>query len=73
MATLKQIQRSLQMAKKKLARLNKEATATKGNIKKLDSALKKAKAAEKAAKTQAKKPAVKKKTTAKKSAARKKA
>lgn len=69
MATVKQIQRSLQVAKKKLARLNKEVTATKGNIKKLDSALKKAKAAEKAAKAKAKKPAAKKPAARKKTAA----
>jgi len=71
MATVKQIQRSLQLAKKKLARLNKEVTATKGNVKKLDSALKKAKAAEKAAKAKAKKPARVKKPAARKKAAAK--
>jgi len=37
----------LGQAKKKLAKLNKEVTATKNNIKKLETQLKKAKAAEK--------------------------
>jgi cell division protein FtsB len=75
MATVKQIQLRLQRSKKKLTRLNKEVAATKGNIKKLESALNKAKAAEKAAKAKKKKPiaaAKVKKPVAKKKTAKKK-
>ena len=45
MATAKQIQYRTGQAKKKLAKLNKEVTTTKSNIKKLETELKKAKAA----------------------------
>lgn len=82
MATVKQIQLRLQRSKRKLTRLNKEVTATKGNIKKLESVLNKAKAAEKAAKAKKKKPvaaakvkkpvAKKKRVTKRKAAAKKK-
>ncbi len=76
MATVKQIQLRLRLAKKKLARLNKEVAAAKGSIKKLETAHNKAKAAEKAAKVKTKKPAAKKKPAAaakaKKPAAKKK-
>jgi len=47
MATVKQIQLRLGQAKKKLTKLNKEVTAAKGNINKLEAQLKKAKAAPK--------------------------
>lgn len=47
MATVKQIQYRAGQAKKKLAKLNKEVTTTKSNIKKLETELKKAKAANK--------------------------
>ncbi len=63
MATAKQIQFRLRNAKKTLARVNKELTATKGRIKKLEAELKKAKAAEMA---KAKKAAGKKKRVVKK-------
>ncbi len=48
MATAKQIQMRLGQAKKKLTKLGKEVTATKSNIKKLETQLKSAKAAAKA-------------------------
>jgi len=72
MATARQIQYRLQLAKKTLTRLNKEVRATTSKIKKLETQLKKAKAAEKAAKAKkakAKKPA--KKTAAKRVAKKK--
>ena len=59
MATVKQIQYRLGQAKKKLAKLSKEAAGAKGNVKKLEGQLKNARAAAK------KKP--KKKKAAKKS------
>lgn len=73
MATANQIKFRMEQAKKKLAKLNKEVTATKASIKKLDADLKKAKAAEKA--KPKKKAVAKKKTVAKKkkAAPRKKA
>ncbi|MFP3927701.1 MAG: hypothetical protein ACLFUP_02255 [Desulfobacteraceae bacterium] len=46
-ATAKQIQFRLKQQKAKLQRVNKEATATKNKIKKLEADLKKARAAEK--------------------------
>ena len=71
MATVKQIQFRLRNAKKTLTKLNKDLTATKNRIKKLDGQLVKAKAAEKAAKAKKKKkvvarrkPAVRKKSVA---------
>ena len=48
MATAKQIQYRIGQAKKKLAKVNKELTATKTKVKKLEAQLKKAKAAVKA-------------------------
>ena len=74
MATTKQIQYRVGQAKKKLAKLNKEVTATANNIKKLIGAqLKKAKVAKKAPAKEKKAPAKKKKAPAKKKAtARKK-
>ncbi len=78
MATVKQIQFRLRLAKKTLARLNKDVTATRSRVKKLEAELKKAKAAEKAKKAKKakpaarKKPAAKKKTAAKRSPAKKK-
>ncbi len=48
MATAGQIQYRIGQTKKKLAKLNKETAATKGKMKKLEQALKKAKAAPKA-------------------------
>lgn len=45
MATVKEIERQIELAKQKLAKLKKEVTATKGNIKKLESEFKKARAA----------------------------
>lgn len=68
MATAKQIQFRLKLAKKNLARLNKENTAAKKKIRTLEADLKKAKAAEKAAKAKAK---AKKKAGGKKKAATK--
>lgn len=47
MATTKQIQYRLGLAKKKLIKVNEEVTATKNRIKKFESELKKAKAAKK--------------------------
>ena len=70
MATAKQIQLRLGQAKKKLAKLNKELTATKAKGKTLEAQLKKAKAAEKA--KPKKKAAPKKKAPAKKKVAAKK-
>ena len=49
MATAKQIQYRMGQAKKKLAKLNKEVTATKSGIKTLETQLKGAKVAKKAA------------------------
>lgn len=49
-ATAKQIQFRLKQQKAKLQRVNKEATATKNKIKKLEAELKKARAAEKTGK-----------------------
>ena len=74
MATVKQLQFRLRNAKKTLQRLNKDLPATKTRIKKLESLLSKATAAEKAAKAKKKeekvvakrRPAAKKKTVAKK-------
>jgi colicin import membrane protein len=66
MATLKQVQLRLRLAKKKLTTLNKEVIATKSKIKKLDAELKKAKAAAKAATAKKKKPVAKKKPVVKK-------
>jgi hypothetical protein len=48
MATARQIQYRMGQAKKKLAKVNKEATAVKNKMKKLAAAMKKAKAAPKA-------------------------
>jgi hypothetical protein len=48
MATARQIQYRMGQAKKKLAKVNKEATAVKNKMKKLAAALKKAKVAPKA-------------------------
>lgn len=48
MATARQIQYRMGQAKKKLAKVNKEATAVKTKMKKLAAALKKAKTAPKA-------------------------
>lgn len=48
MATANQIKYRIGQAKKTIVKLNKEVTATKNKIKKLESALKKAKAAPKA-------------------------
>lgn len=70
MATVKQIQFRLRNAKKTLTRLNKDLTATTNRIKKLETQLAKAKAAEKAAKAKKKK---KKPAARKKSAPRKRA
>ncbi len=64
MATANQVKFRIGQAKKKLAKLNKETTATKASIKKLESDLKKAKVAAKA--KPKKKVAAKKKTAAKK-------
>jgi hypothetical protein len=47
MATARQIQYRMGQAKKKLAKINKEATAVKNKMKNLAAALKKAKAAPK--------------------------
>ena len=69
MATAKQIQYRLGQAKKKLAKLNKDVTATKSSVKKLETQLKKAKAAEKA---KAKKKKAPKKKVAKKRVAKRK-
>ena len=69
MATAKQIQYRIGQAKKKLAKLNKEMTTTKGKIKKLEADMKKAKTA--ATKAKPKKKAAKKRP-AKKASARKK-
>ena len=72
MATAKQIQYRLGQAKKSLVKLNKEVTATKNKIKKLETQLKKAKDGEKPkpkAKPKAKlkaKPKAKKKAPARK-------
>jgi hypothetical protein len=63
MATAKQIQYRMGQAKRKLAKVNKEATAIKNKMKKLAAALKKAKAAPK--------PKKKGKKVAKRKAARK--
>jgi hypothetical protein len=65
MATANQIKYRMGQAKKKLAKLNKDVTATKAKVKKLESALKKAKATGKA-KPKKKKAAAKKKTAPKK-------
>jgi adenylate kinase len=73
MATAKQIQYRLGQAKKKLAKLNKDVTATKSNVKKLETQLKKAKAAEKAKKKKAPKKKVAKKRVAKRKPAKKRA
>ncbi len=69
MATANQINYRLGQAKKKLAKLNKDITATKANVKKLEAELKKAKAAEKA---KPKKKAAKKKVAKKKAVPKKK-
>jgi hypothetical protein len=62
MATARQIQYRMGQAKKKLAKVNKEATAVKNKMKKLAAALKKAKAAPK---PKARKKAGKKRSTRK--------
>ena len=77
MATANQIKYRMGQAKKKLTKLDKDVTATKAKIKKLESALKKAKVAVKAKpkkKAVPKKKAApkKKKAAPKKKAARKK-
>jgi len=64
MATANQIKYRMGQAKKKLVKLNKEVSATKAKIKKLESGLKKTKTAAKA--KPKKKAVVKKKTVAKK-------
>jgi cell division protein FtsB len=72
MASVKQIQFRLRNAKKTLTKLNKNLTATKGRIKKLQGELTKAKAAEKAEKPKKKKAAPQKRgSTKKRPAARK--
>jgi len=75
MATVKQIQFRLRLAKKKLTGANKVVTATKNKIKKLETQLNKAKAAEKAAKTKKKKkkPAKRSKSTRRRKSTAKKA
>lgn len=76
-ATSNQIEYRLKQAKKKLAKLNKEVTAAKASIKKLETEFKKArmvliaKAAEK--RKAKKKPSVAKKTPVKKKAGKKSA
>jgi hypothetical protein len=62
MATAKQIQFRLRLAKKTLTKATKDLITTKGRIKKLEAQLKKAKAAEQSAKSKKKKPAAKKRT-----------
>ena len=64
MATIKQMEFRLRNAKKTLKRLNKDLPATKSRIKKLQTQLTKAKAAEKAAKAKKKKKAAAKKRPA---------
>ena len=59
MATLKQLQFRLRLAKKTFTRLNKEVTATKNRIKKLETQLNKAKTAEQASRSRKKKPTAK--------------
>jgi hypothetical protein len=71
MTTANQIKYRMGQAKKKLTKLNKDATATKAKIKKLESMLKKAKAAVKA-KPKKKAVAKKKKATTRKKAVRRK-
>lgn len=68
MTTANQIKYRMGQAKKKLTKLNKDVTATKAKIKKLESALKKAKATAKA--KPKKKAAAKKKAAPKKKAKR---
>lgn len=72
MATVKQIQFRLRLAKKKLATLNKDTTGTKSKIKKLETQLKQAQAAAKASNVKKKKPVAKKKAAPKKKATPKK-
>jgi hypothetical protein len=72
MATSKQIQFRLRLAKKTLTKVTKDLTATKARVKKLEAQLKKAKAAEQAKKARKKKPAARKRPAKRKKATRKK-